>query len=142
MNILDWLHRSTGAWRSERRYLFQPCKNSKATDLTTDFTIGLLDRPNELRVEWQGQTSGIMDLRLEGDVLHRSRDYFGEGSHSSNVKLLDDDTLLLLTSYNGLDFREEIRFLQSDNYRLRQTVGTDENGLARIVGQYFEHRTL
>lgn len=142
MTVLNWLHRTTGQWRSERRYLFQPGTSSKATNLTTNFTVGVLDRSNEFRVEWEGQTSGTMDLRLEGDLLHRSRDYMGNGAHASKVQLLDEDTLLLLTSYDGLNFREEIRFLQNDVYRLRQTVGTDDNGVARIVGQYFEHRIL
>ena len=140
MTLLNWFHRCEGSWRSERRYLFKPTKSSKPSDMTTDFTIEPQERSNEFKVSWTGQTTGVMDLRLEGDLLHRSRDYLGNGAHASRVEQLDEDTVVMYTSYDGLNFREEIRFLQSDMYRLRQTVGTDDNGVARIVGQYFEHR--
>jgi hypothetical protein len=139
MTALNWFHRTCGSWRSERRYLFSPT-SSKASNLTVDFTIDSQDLSNEFRVEWSGQTSGVMDICLEGDTLHRSRDYFGDEAHSSQVSMIDQDTIVMTTTYGGITYREEIRLLQSDNYRLRQTIGFDGNGKAALVGQYFERR--
>lgn len=137
---LKWFDRTCGTWTSERRYIFN-MKTMKPTNLTTDFTIDHGDRGNEYIVSWQGQTSGTMELILEGDHLHRSRDYFGEGSHSSKIEMIDDDTIVLRTQYDGMKFREEIRMLAADTLRLRQTVGFDEvTGAPKLVGQYWEVR--
>jgi len=109
--------------------------------MTTGFTIDTGEEPGQFIVTWKGNTSGEMKLTLEGDVLHRSRDYFGKGAHSSVVSMVDDDTIVLRTEYDGLKFREEIRFMMDDSVRLRQTVGVDaETGKTQIVGQYFETR--
>ena len=138
---LKWFDRTCGTWTSERRYIFN-MKTMKPTNLTTNFTIDPGELGNEYVVQWQGQTSGTMELRLKGDTLHRSRDYFGEGSHSSQVEMIDDDTIVLRTQYDGLKFREEIRLLAADTIRLRQTIGYDENtGAPKLVGQYYETRT-
>ena len=137
---LKWFDRTCGVWTSERRYIFD-MKSMKPTNLTTNFTIDPGERGNEYVVNWQGQTSGTMELILEGDHLHRSRDYFGSGANSSKIKMIDDDTIELRTQYNGMKFREEIRLLASDTLRLRQTIGYDENtGAPRLVGQYYETR--
>ena len=138
---VQWFRRTTGKWTSERRYLFAP--KMKPTNMTTEFTIGLGERSNIFVVEWTGRTEGQMILTLEGDTLSRSRDYFGEGAHPSKISMLDDDAIVMRTEYDGLKFREEIRMLQADTIRLRQTVGVDaETGQTKIVGQYFEERTL
>ena len=139
---VQWLRRSCGTWNSERRYLFN-LETNKPSNMTTVFDTVELEY-GRFQVTWKGNTEGIMELHLEGDLLHRSRDYFsknGETGHSSRVSMIDDDTIVLHTHYDGLIFREEIRFLKSDIYRLRQTVGfCDRTGVARIVGQYFESR--
>ena len=55
--------------------------------------------------------------------------------------MIDEDTLLLHTHYDGTIFREEIRFLKGDKYALRQTIGFDDvTGETKIVGQYYERR--
>lgn len=134
-----WLDRRVGSWTSERRYLFN-METLKPTSLTTEFIV---DKVGALRwqVAWKGQTEGLMELNLEGDLLHRSRDYFGPGSHSSRLSLIDKDTLLLNTSYDGLSYREEIRYVKND-YVLRQTIGfSDTTGRPALVGQYMELRT-
>ena len=59
------------------------------------------------------------------------------------IRLIDADTIVLSTQYSGMKFREEIRLLNGDNLRLRQTVGYDDSiGEVRLVGQYYEERTL
>jgi len=138
---VQWFRRTTGSWTSERRYLFN-LETGKPTNMTTEFSI--VEEPrNRFVVTWKGNTKGTMELHLEGDLLHRSRDYFDQGQdgHASRVSVIDEDTIVLHTHYNGLIFREEIRLLKSDTYRLRQTVGfCDKTGVAKIVGQYFETR--
>ena len=138
---LKWFRRTTGCWTSERRYLFAP--KMKAVSMTTKFTIGLGEYGNQFIVEWTGQTEGVMELTLVGSHLHRSRDYFGDGAHGSDIEMIDDDTMVLRTEYDGMRVREEIRLLESDSYRLRQTIafGLDD-GKIRLAGQYLESRTL
>ena len=138
---LKWLRRTTGCWTSERRYLFAP--KMKAVNMTTKFTVGLGERGNQFIVEWTGQTEGVMELELIGSRLHRSRDYFGEEAHHSDIEMIDEDTMVLRTEYSGMRIREEIRMLESDSIRLRQTIGIDKDtGKVRLIGQYAEERTL
>lgn len=136
---LQWFRRCVGSWTSERRYLFAP--KLKPTNMTTVFTVeeGLMG--NQFVIQWQGNTSGTMEVELNGLVLGRSRDYFGEEAHSSAVEVLDNDCIVLRTEYDGMKVREEIRLLNDDCVRLRQTIGTDnKTGAVRLVGQYFEAR--
>ena len=140
MTFQKWFDRTCGTWTSERRYIFN-MKTMKPTNLTTKFTIDPGERGNQYVVNWQGQTSGTMELTLEGDLLHRSRDYFGEGAHASRLERIDGDTIVLHTQYDGMKFREEIRLLAEDTLRLRQTIGYDEvTGAPKLVGQYYETR--
>ena len=74
MAALEWLRRSCGKWRSERRYLFQP--DGKPVNLTTMMEIYEGERGNQFIIEWTGKTSGKMELELDGYTLRRSRDYF------------------------------------------------------------------
>ena len=140
MNFINWFDRTCGTWTSERRYIFN-MKTMKPANMTTNFTIEGGELGNQYVVNWTGQTSGTMELTLDGDQLHRSRDYFGEGAHTSQLEQIDEDTIVLRTQYDGLKFREEIRLLAEDTIRLRQTIGFDENtGAPKILGQYFERR--
>lgn len=139
--ILTWFRRRTGAWTSQRRYLFAP--KMKPTNMTTDFTIGEGERGNIFIVSWTGVTQGDMELVLEGNICHRSRNYLNDGADPSVISVIDEDTLVFNTEYDGMKIREEIRLLQSDTLALRQTVGIDKKTLRTvIVGQYFETRTL
>ena len=138
MTALNFLRRTCGDWTSERRYLFAP--SLAPVNLTTEFKIEELDH-GLFQVVWSGKTSGIMELRLEGDVLHRSRDYFGDGANSSRIEVIDNDCIVMRTEYDGCGFREEVRLIESDMYRLRQTVGYNlETGQLTLCGQYFESR--
>ena len=137
--VTKWSRRTTGTWKSARRYLFAP--RMEPNNMVTNFTIEEGERSTKFVVKWKGQTSGIMDLTLDGDKLHRSRDYFGQGAHSSVISTIDDDTILLRTVYDNTSFREEIRLLLDDTLRLRQTVGTDiTTGRIKLIGQYSEIR--
>ena len=138
MTALQFLRRTCGSWSSERRYLFAPAL--KPVNMTTEFTISE-GTHGKFVVDWSGQTEGQMILTLEGDTLHRSRDYFGDGANSSKIQVIDEDCIVLRTSYDGMRFREEVRMIEEDCFRLRQTVGYDlETGQLRIAGQYLETR--
>jgi len=74
-------------------------------------------------------------------MLHRSRDYFGKEANSSKIQVIDEDCLVMRTSYGGCRFREEVRLCEDDFFRLRQTVGFDlKSGKLVLAGQYFETR--
>ena len=138
MTALQWFSRTCGTWYSERRYLFAP--KFKPVNMTTEFTITEGTR-GRFTVDWTGQTEGTMILTLDGDTLHRSRDYFGEGANSSKIEIIDNDAIVLRTQYNGTRFREEIRMIEEDCFRLRQTVGYNLNtGALVLAGQYPERR--
>lgn len=136
---LKFLRRTCGKWTSERRYIFAP--KFKPVNMVTEFELAPLELGNNFLVTWTGQTTGEMRLTLEGDVLHRSRDYFGDGANSSQVQVIDDDCIVMRTQYDGTRFREEVRLIEHDCYRLRQTVGYNlETGKLVLAGQYFETR--
>lgn len=134
-----WFQRRVGSWVSERRYLFNPAE-PKPVNMTTKFNVS--KKASKVVVDWTGQTSGTMDLVINGTTLERSRDYFGSGSHDSTMSMIDEDTLLLHTHYDGTIFREEIRLLKSDRIALRQTIGfSDTTSETLIIGQYAESRS-
>ena len=138
MTALQFLRRTCGSWTSERRYLFAP--KLKPVNMTTDFTLSEGNN-GKFIVDWQGQTEGQMILTLDGDTLHRSRDYFGDGANSSKVEVIDKDCIVMRTEYDGTRFREEVRLIEEDMFRLRQTVGYSlETGQLVLAGQYFERR--
>jgi len=139
MTAIQFLRRTCGKWTSERRYLFAP--KFKPVNMTTNFEFAELELGNNFLVSWTGQTTGEMQLTLEGDTLHRSRDYFGDGANSSQVQVVDQDCIVLRTQYDGTRFREEVRLIEEDMFRLRQTVGYSlETGQLVLAGQYFESR--
>ena len=138
MTALQFLRRTCGKWSSERRYLFAP--KLKPVNMTTEFTLSEGNN-GKFIVDWKGQTEGQMILTLDGDTLHRSRDYFGDGANSSKIQVIDQDCIVMRTEYDGTRFREEVRLIEEDMFRLRQTVGYNvETGQLVLAGQYFERR--
>ena len=135
----EWFRRTVGKWTSERRYIFN-MRTKKPTSMTTSFIIApQTEGEFDYQVIWTGQTSGTMNLKLVGDELHRDIGYFTEKPTVSRLSMVDRDTLVLSTSYDGSTFREEVRLLKGDTVRLRQTIGfNDRTGDVMIVGQYYE----
>jgi len=136
--ILSWFKRRCGNWRSERRYLFSTDGQPKLFTTMMDIKQG--EKETQFDIQWEGSTSGVMAVELRGTVLHRSRDYFGDGANSSEVFLIDPDTVVTSTAYGGVRYREEIRFLNQDGIAFRQTLGTKEDGSFALCGQYVEFR--
>ena len=135
----QFLDRSCGSWTSQRRYLFAPAL--KPANMVTDFTMAQDSGDDRYIISWKGQTTGEMILTLDGLTLHRSRDYFGDGANSSEIEIIDSDCIVMRTAYDGCRFREEVRLIEQDQYRLRQTVGFNvKTGELALSGQYFETR--
>ena len=135
-NFSNWFSRCQGNWVSYRRYLTLPGK--KDATYATEFTIAVDE--NKVSIKWDGDaSSGDMNLTIEGDVLHRDIGYFTDEPNDSQLTRLDIDTVVLLSEYDGMTFREEIRLLDNDTHRLRQTVGY-RKGKPVLVGQYWEEK--
>jgi len=135
-NFSNWFSRTQGTWKSYRRYLTLPAK--KDDGYTTEFTIKV-DGDN-VNINWNGDaSSGDMNLTIDGNVLHRDIGYFTDEPNDSKLERLDEDTVVLFSAYDGMEFREEIRLLDNDCHRLRQTVGY-RKGKPFLVGQYWEEK--
>ena len=148
----DWIERSCGEWRSERRYIyFGPKRETKAqTVITTYFGMEPLEG-DQYKIDWESwahkdlkgtqverPTTGEMIFALKGNVLERNIGYFTDAQTSQVMERLDGDTVIFRTEYDGQYFREEIRFVDS-NTRLRQTIGFKGDQLI-LSGQYTELR--
>jgi len=137
-NFSSWFSRCAGTWKSYRRYLTLP--SYKDDTYSTEFTI-TVDGSN-VNINWNGEiSSGDMNLTVDGDTLHRDIGYFSDKPNDSKLTLVDDDTVVLNSAYDGMEFREEIRLLDDDKHRLRQTVGY-RKGKPFLVGQYWEERQV
>ena len=132
----SWFSRCAGSWKSYRRYLTLP--SHRDDSYNTEFTIKV-DGDN-VNINWNGDvSSGDMNLTIDGDILHRDIGYFSDEPNDSKLTLLDVNTVVLNSAYDGMEFREEIRLLDDDSHRLRQTVGY-RNNKPFLVGQYWEER--
>ena len=148
----DWFERTLGEWRSERRYLYFFRDKEPTNQLITTY-FGI-DNPDDnlFTVDWESHVhkdgkildnamKGHMDLRLVANQLQRDRGYFTERETYQVLERVDEDTVVFTTAYDGQRFREEIRFLENDSLRLRQTVGfSEESGELILSGQYTEVR--
>ena len=134
-----WLDRSVGGeWTSHRRYLyFNSGQEPKSVELVTTFTVELVT-PLVWAISWNGQTQGRMQIELTGKTLHRDIGYFSSDPTDSYLEMIDEDTVVTTTTYGGVTYREEIRYL-GDDLRLRQTVGRRDGEMV-IAGQYVERR--
>tara|TARA_Y100000766_G_C18683034_1_gene495674 strand:- start:52 stop:390 length:339 start_codon:yes stop_codon:yes gene_type:complete len=103
---------------------------------TTEFTIKT--EGDNVNISWDGDaSSGEMNLVVDGDVLHRDIGYFSDDPNDSKLERVDEDTVVLHSAYDGMEFREEIRLIDEDKRRLRQTIGY-RKGRPFLVGQYYE----
>ena len=135
-NFSEWFARSNGNWTSSRRYLYGPKR--KANNYDTRFSVNT--EGQLVSISWDGDASaGDMNMTIEGDLLKRDVGYFTDEPTESKMTMIDTDTVVFETSYDGTTYREEIRMLFEDTVRLRQTVATAD-GAVTLVGQYFEER--
>ena len=134
--FVAWFKRSDGNWTSSRRYLYGPKR--KADNYNTQFSVNTVGKT--VKVEWDGEASdGYMNLMIDGSVLRRDRGYFTDEPTDSHMTMVDDDTVVFVTTYDDTTYREEIRLLFDDTVRLRQTVASSGDKI-NLVGQYFEEK--
>lgn len=160
-----WLDRCIGRWDSHRRYLYFSTVTGSATAqmVSTSFEI-FKPTPESWTIAWdshaadtegnplsaQNVSKGEMTvkLRIRTDswdttevYLERDRGYFTDEATDSTLHMLDADTMVFHTIYGGARYREEIRLLNDDQLRLRQTTGNSiHDNTLKIVGQYTEVR--
>ena len=138
----DWFTRCEGSWESHRRYLYGPKKT--IDNLVTYFDI-VRRGDDEWAILWKSDRNegemGIIVDEEEG-LVRRSRNYFDNGEGTiTKLERVDDDTVVFYSSYGGMDYREEIRFLTGNQHRLRQTVGYKQGtDKVVVVGQYWEEQ--
>lgn len=143
-NPREWFSRCLGSWISHRRYLYG--NNPTPHNLVTEFSITEAEPEtgDSFTIRWTGKTNGTMTVVIRGEELLRSRNYFGateDDGNSSNIQMIDKDTICLTTSYGGSSYREEIRLLENDSIRLRQTIGiSNKDNTPTLIGQYSEKR--
>jgi len=124
-----------GDWVSHRRYLSGPQR--VVDSLSVHFSL-MKEGENEFKLIWCSERNGgEMGFIIRGDVLERSRSYYKEEGSTTRMEMVDEDTVVFWSAYDGQEFREEIRLVPGG--RLRQTVGT-KNGEVTLVGQYWEER--
>lgn len=142
MTALEFFRRSCGNWSSQRRFTYFP--KTKPVVLTSQFRHSEV-APSVFETIEEGKTTSTMELSLQGDLMHRSCNHFNEDPSVSKIEVIDESCIVLyhlyLTQYDGTRFREEIRLIEDDMFRLRQTVGYSiRTGQLAMVGQYFESR--
>lgn len=139
LDHVEWFARSEGSWASHRRYLYGPKRTPD--NLITYFDIKRTGE-KQFQLLWRSdRNEGEMNFFLEGNLLRRDTGYYTDEPTNSIMHQIDDDTIVFQTSYGGMDYREEVRYLFGDKVRLRQTVGTEGDKI-KIIGQYYEERSV
>jgi len=146
----SFMHRCTGSWNSNRRYYYP--KPNKSQLLTSQLNIEQVEVCPEYfiyNLSWDTKDSETQEPVSDGEMLvkgyqlmlERDVGYFTEEPTICDVTVVDDDCIVLNTAYSGMNFREEIRLLQDDTIRLRQTLGfKDGSNLPFLYGSYLEER--
>lgn len=145
----NFMRRSAGEWNSQRRYLYP--KTNQINNFRSDLIVEFVEENEKnFQVDLSWKTHNNMDKVVsQGKMttigtekeLQRSVGYMTEDATVCSVKMIDDDCVVFETSYSKMRFREEIRLIENDTIRLRQTLGF-EDGSAEpfLCGQYFETR--
>lgn len=142
------MKRSAGEWTSNRRY-FYPRAN-KISNLRSDLKVDFVkenDSEFEVNLSWityngdEIESEGEMKTIGKGNQLFRNVGYFTEDSTVCDVYMVDGDCAVFNTSYGGMRFREEIRLLEHDTIRIRNTLGfKNDESSPFLCGQYLEMR--
>ncbi len=144
-----WFARSLGEWHSERRYVYYTPNGPVNQIITTYFELTNTS-DSKYRVNWESYPhkdgkpasramTGEMHLLLDGHEVLRDIGYFTKAETYQQLTYVDEDTVVFRTAYGGQRYREEIRLLEGDSVRLRQTVGHEiETNRMVLAGQYIE----
>ena len=164
--ISDFFIRSTGEWRSERRYFTLP--DGKVQEVESLLKIQVLSQGcSELRelaklhdledetlmtcgafVSWDSKNSivgkpmsvGSTIFGIHGAVMYRDRGFATPKPITATFSFSNPETLALRTEYQGSVFEEEVKLI-GDKYRTRQTI-ISRSGEQQMIGQYIEKRIV
>jgi CpeS-like protein len=162
--IASFFDRSTGEWRSERRYYTLPDGDTK--EMVSFITIRFLPQGCEqlqhlaqlheladktvmtcgTEVTWDSedsvsgrkQSQGSTLFGAWGDLLYRDRGFATTKPITAKYSMTNPDTLCLRTEYKGSVFEEEVKLI-GQSYRTRQTI-ISRAGEQQMIGQYLEKR--
>lgn len=164
--ISDFFIRSTGEWRSERRYFTLP--DGKVQEVESLLKIHVLTqgcaelrelaRLHDLKdetlmtcgafVSWDSKNSilgkpmsvGSTIFGIHGAVMYRDRGFATPKPITATFSFSNPETLALRTEYQGSVFEEEVKLI-GDKYRTRQTI-ISRSGEQQMIGQYIEKRIV
>ena len=164
--ISDFFIRSTGEWRSERRYFTLP--DGKVQEVESLLKIQVLSQGcEELRelarlhdiedetlmtcgafVSWDSKNSivgkpmsvGSTIFGIHGATMYRDRGFATPKPITATFSFSNPETLALRTEYQGSVFEEEVKLI-GDKYRTRQTI-ISRAGEQQMIGQYIEKRIV
>lgn len=147
----EFMRRSAGSWNSQRRYIYTNQSPPKIVNYESDLSVSFVKEDEEtfqVDLSWvtsdrdgKGISSGTMITIGDEFVLQRNVGYMSDEPTSCGVEMIDNDCVVLTTEYSGMRFREEIRLLNGDAIRLRQTLGWKQGQTDPFLcGQYFEER--
>jgi CpeS-like protein len=143
--VKEWFERSAGEWISNRRYYYEA--SGKNQLVKSDLKVEMKpsnDKEFIVELNWdsKGDVESVGSMICEFDsnknILYRNIGYMTADPTFSEVTMIDEDTILFKTEYDGMTFREEIRLIDK-NVRLRQTLGWKRDTVF-LAGQYYEKR--
>jgi hypothetical protein len=144
----EFMRRSSGNWDSTRRYVYT--EKNVISNLKSNLTVDFVkEDQDEFQVDLSWETYNEKEkLVSEGSMitvgneteLKRNVGYMTDDATVCSVKMIDDDCVVFNTEYGGMRFREEIRLVENDSIRLRQTLGFKNENDLFLVGQYLEKR--
>jgi len=147
----NFMKRSAGEWDSQRRYFYP--KSNQLSNLRSDLIVEFISENEEqfqVDLSWKTRdqkdkvvSEGKMTTIGNEEELKRSVGYMTEQPTVCSVHMVDDDCVIFETHYSKMRFREEIRLVQNDTIRLRQTLGFEDNCTTPFLcGQYMETRKV
>ena len=86
MKFDDWYERSCGNWVSYRRYFYGPSRNPD--NLEVNFSITQVGEEYSLRW-WSDRNEGVMDFKLVGETVVRSRSYYDSEETKTKMERLE-----------------------------------------------------
>jgi hypothetical protein len=162
--IAAFFRKSSGNWRSERRYYTLPDGDTK--EVVSLINIRFLEQgcdellqlqqlhelPTDMVltcgacVSWKSSDSVTGKKQSEdstlfgalGDILYRDRGFATSKPVTAQFYFPNPETLCLRTEYKGSVFEEELK-LVGEHYRTRQTI-ISRAGEQQMIGQYLEKR--
>lgn len=152
-NLRRWFTRNLGLWRSRRAYFFL---DEDALHVDMMVRVEAYREPVEgdaaYRFTWwperefdfferkpQYSRTGSMDAYLCGHQLQRSRGFYSDTAHRSQIRQVDEHELTFESRYQGWDILEHFRLVDQDRYRSR-SIYSWRQGVLQLAEFHHEAR--